>query len=171
MNCKLQTVNSIPRHFTVSGFLVEDGRAALHWHRKLQIWLPPGGHIDPDEDPVQAVIREVREETGIAAEIVPHTPAFGFANVAQLPSPIAIIVAKVPDGPHEHIDMSYALRPLAGVERMPPEEHHEFIWVGEDTLRRNEPLPVASCGVDMPLTDDVREIALRAIALVRGASR
>ena len=62
------------RHFTVSGFVVEGDRTLLHWHQKLQLWLPPGGHIDPDEDPVQATVREVLEETGIAAEVVPHAP-------------------------------------------------------------------------------------------------
>src|SRR5438874_640528 len=100
------------RHFTVSGFLIIEGRTALHWHRKLQIWLPPGGHIDPDEDMAQAVVREVREETGISAEIVPHVPLPKFSNLPQLPPPLAIIVADVPQGPHQHIDMSYALRPV-----------------------------------------------------------
>ena len=59
------------RHFTVTGFVVDGDRTMLHWHKKLQIWLPPGGHIDANEDPIQAVLREVREETGIVAEIVP----------------------------------------------------------------------------------------------------
>lgn len=159
------------RHFTVTGFLIEDDRAALHWHRKLQIWLPPGGHIDPNEDMAQAVIREVREETGIAAEIVPHTALPPFSNVPQLPPPLAIIVADVPDGPHQHIDMSYALRPIAGVARVPAEEHHEFIWVTEAQLRSGDPLPVASCGVDMPISEDVRVIGLRALAVVRNSAR
>ncbi|MDP9235961.1 MAG: NUDIX domain-containing protein [Chloroflexota bacterium] len=158
------------RHFTVSGFLVEHGRTALHWHRKLQIWLPPGGHIDPDEDMVQAVVREVREETGIAAEIVPHVELPAFSNLPQLPPPLAIIVADVPDGPHQHIDMSYALRPVAGAPRMPPEEGHEFVWVSEAELRSNDLLLVASCGVDIPIAEDVRVIALQAIALVQEKS-
>ncbi|MHB8375756.1 MAG: NUDIX domain-containing protein, partial [Dehalococcoidia bacterium] len=57
------------RHFTVSGFVVERGQTLLHWHRKNGMWLPPGGHVEPGEDPVQAVEREVLEETGIAAEV------------------------------------------------------------------------------------------------------
>jgi 8-oxo-dGTP pyrophosphatase MutT (NUDIX family) len=159
------------RHFTVSGFIVEGGRTALHWHRRLQLWLPPGGHIDPDEDPAQAVIREVREETGITAEIVPHQPPFRFSNVTQLPPPLSIIVADVAEGPHEHIDMVYALRPVPGVPRAAPEEHHDFVWLGEDALRRHDPLPVASCGVDVPIPEDVREFALAAIDVVRRADQ
>ena len=158
------------RHFTVTGFLVRGDRTMLHWHKKLQIWLPPGGHIDPDEDPVQAVIREVREETGIAAEVVPHEPPAAFTNIPQLPSPLAIIVADVPEGPHQHIDMSYALRRIDGVPDAEPDEDHGFIWVTEADLRDDTPLPVASCGVDMPITEDVRVIGLRAIALIRNAA-
>jgi 8-oxo-dGTP pyrophosphatase MutT (NUDIX family) len=157
------------RHFTVSGFVVEGDRTLLHWHRKLQMWLPPGGHIDPDEDMTQAVVREVLEETGIAAEIVPHAPLAPFSNLTQLPQPLAIIVADVGEGPHQHIDMSYALRERAGVGRVAAEKDHGFIWVSAEQLRRDEPLPVASCGVNMPVAEDVRVIGLRAIDVVTGA--
>jgi 8-oxo-dGTP pyrophosphatase MutT (NUDIX family) len=158
------------RHFTVSGFLVDGPRTLLHWHKKLQLWLPPGGHVDPDEDPVQAVVREVREETGIAAEVIAHGPLLAFAAPPQLPPPLAIIVADVPQGPHQHIDMSYALRPIAGAPRAAPDGDHGFVWVTEEQLRRSEALPVASCGVDLPVNEDVRAIALHAIALVARAT-
>src|SRR5262245_23512183 len=84
---------SVERHFTVTGFVVDGDRTLLHWHRKLGLWLPPGGHVDADEDPVQAVLREVLEETGIVGEIVPHRAAFAYANVQQLETPISMIVA------------------------------------------------------------------------------
>ncbi len=161
------------RHFTVSGFIVEGDSTLLHWHTKLQIWLPSGGHIDPDEDPVQAVVREALEETGIACEVIPHEAAHAFSNLPQLPSPLSIIVADVgasaKEGAHQHIDMSYALRSLAGVARIAAEADHGFIRVTAEQLRRDEHLPVASCGVDMPMTEDVRVVGLRAIELVRGA--
>lgn len=158
------------RHFTVSGFLVDGDRTMLHWHKKLQLWLPPGGHIDPNEDPAQAVKREVLEETGISAEIVAHAPPYNFRNVMQLPPPLSIIVADVGgDDPHQHIDIIYALRPIVGVAAVAAEADHGFIWVGEAELRRNDALPVASCGVDIPVPEDVREVGLHAIAIVRAA--
>src|SRR5438105_8670075 len=158
------------RHFTVSGFVVDADRTLLHWHRKLQIWLPPRVHIDPDEDPVQAVLREVREETGIDGEIVPHAQLPPFTNIPQIPPPVAIIVADVPEGPHQHIDMSYVVRARHGSVRAIPDEDHGFIWVTEEQLRRDEPLNVAVCGVDVAVPEDVRVVGLRAIALVRHAS-
>ena len=159
------------RHFTVTGFVVEGDRTLLHWHRKLQIWLPPGGHIDPDEDPIQAVVREVLEETGITADVVPHDEGVAFTNVAHLPVPLKIIVADVAAGTddhHQHIDFSYALRPRAGVRHVDAEEDHGFIWVTAAQLRADEHLQVASCGVDMPVPEDVRVIGLRAIEIVSG---
>src|SRR3990172_7477336 len=129
------------RHFTVSGFVVENGRTLLHWHKKIQLWLPPGGHIDTDEDPVQAVLREAREETGITCEVVPHDPPLAFSNVPQLPSPLKIIIGYVPattaQPEHQHIDMSYALRPVPGVPHSTPDGDHGFIWVSAEDLRRS----------------------------------
>ena len=158
------------RHFTVSGFIVEGDATLLHWHKKLQIWLPSGGHIDPDEDPVQAVLREALEETGIACEVIPHEQRHVFTNLPQLPSPLSIIVADVgssaTEEAHQHIDMSYVLRPLAGVARVAAEADHGFIRVTADQLRQDQHLPVASCGVDMPVAEDVRVLGLRAIELV-----
>lgn len=153
------------RHFTVTGFLVDGDRTALHWHRKNQMWLPPGGHIEPDEDPVQAVVREVLEETGIEAEVVSAALTYSFATPAQLPPPMLILVEDIAEGPHQHIDMIYALRRCATGMNLAP----EFRWVAERALRANEPLPVASCGVDMPVPEDVRALALEAIRIVRDA--
>ena len=39
------------RHFTVAVFVVWEGKVLLHRHRKLGMWLPPGGHIDPCHQP------------------------------------------------------------------------------------------------------------------------
>jgi 8-oxo-dGTP pyrophosphatase MutT (NUDIX family) len=45
-------------------------------HRKSGLWLPPGGHVEDGEDPREAVIREAREELGIAAEFEDEEPFF-----------------------------------------------------------------------------------------------
>lgn len=60
----------IPRHFTVAVFVVHEGRVLLNVHPKLGIWLPPGGHIELNELPDEAAVREVQEETGVQAELV-----------------------------------------------------------------------------------------------------
>jgi 8-oxo-dGTP pyrophosphatase MutT (NUDIX family) len=58
------------RHFTVAVFVVWEGKVLLHLHRKLAMWLPPGGHVERDEIPDDAAVREVFEETGLNVELV-----------------------------------------------------------------------------------------------------
>lgn len=55
--------------FTVEVFIVHKNKVLLRMHDKYKIWLSVGGHIELDEDPVQAVIREVKEEVGLDVKI------------------------------------------------------------------------------------------------------
>ena len=56
--------------FTVAIFVVHDGRVLLIHHRKLDQWLPLGGHIELDEDPEAAALREAKEESGLDVELI-----------------------------------------------------------------------------------------------------
>ena len=103
------------RHFTATGFVVRDGLVALHWHPKVKAWLPPGGHVDENEDPVEAVLREIREETGIEAEVVSTVPRIPLDYPTQVAPPFTIMVEDIDDpvdGYHQHIDMIYFCRPV-----------------------------------------------------------
>jgi 8-oxo-dGTP pyrophosphatase MutT (NUDIX family) len=59
----------ITRHFVTSTFVVFNNKVLLHKHKKLNLILPLGGHIDRDELPTVAAIREVREESGLDVEL------------------------------------------------------------------------------------------------------
>jgi 8-oxo-dGTP pyrophosphatase MutT (NUDIX family) len=158
------------RHFTVTGFVSHRGRTALHWHR-LGAWLPPGGHIERDEDPLQAVLREVREETGLDVDVIPTPPPFAYTDPRQLPAPAAMAVYDLGEGDrslpqhHQHIDLIYFTRPSQdGAGALPEEE--DWLWASEDELRRDLLVhPVT--GRSAAVADDVRELALAAIAAER----
>lgn len=154
------------RHFTATGFVVDGSRTLLHWHRRLQQWMPPGGHIEADEDPVQAVLREIQEETGLGAEIMPLTVATLFDSPAQKPAPYTILIEDIPareDEPeHQHIDLIYFCRPVGGAAADPAPDP-TLRWVDERELRSKWALDVAGCGVSVPVPEDVRELALAAI--------
>ncbi len=158
------------RHFTATGFVVQGGRTLLHWHQRLQQWMPPGGHIEPDEDPVQAVLREVREETGLAAEVIPSAPPLSFPAPGQLPPPYTILVEDIPERPepHQHIDLIYFCRPVDGADQ--DQSLGDFHWIDERALRSNDPVALAACGVSIPLAEDVRLLALKAIEAERKAA-
>ncbi|MEA2529282.1 MAG: hypothetical protein QOG89_926 [Thermomicrobiales bacterium] len=98
----------VNRDFCVAVFVVHVDRVLLHFHRKLGRWLPPGGHIEPNELPDEAAIREVWEETGVEATL------WGASTIAvvapgqprQLCRPAGIQLADVAPG-HQHIDLVY----------------------------------------------------------------
>ena len=70
------------RDFTVAVFVVWQGCVLLHPHRKLGLWLPPGGHIEANELPDEAAVREVLEESGVRI-VLESRPAISHATVAQ----------------------------------------------------------------------------------------
>lgn len=101
----------ITRDFTATTFIVHQRRTLLLHHRKLGIWVPPGGHIEPNELPHVAALREVREETGLEAELLSTGRSIG--NVEMLPQPYCILLEDItPD--HQHIDMIYFARVIGG---------------------------------------------------------
>ncbi|HEY0582453.1 MAG TPA: NUDIX domain-containing protein [Chloroflexota bacterium] len=93
------------RHFTVAVFVVHDQRVLLHFHRKLARWLPPGGHIEDNELPDDAAVREVLEETGIRARLV-GSHGLPIDAPRQLVIPAGVQVETISTD-HEHIDLVY----------------------------------------------------------------
>ncbi|MYH41599.1 MAG: NUDIX domain-containing protein [Chloroflexi bacterium] len=154
------------RHFTATGFLAHDGYTALHWHR-LGKWLPPGGHLDPNEDPLQAALREIREETGVAARVIETATPYVRGDRARVQPPVSIGIYRVPadshaPAAHEHIDFIYFVRPAEPGPRPPlPAGDPPWLWVSEAELRAQAPL--ASGDREAPLPDDVRALGLAAI--------
>lgn len=156
------------RHLTATAFVVRGDATLLHWHRRLGQWMPPGGHIEPDELPTHAVLREVREETGLVCEIVSTSPYLAFAYPDQLPAPYTILLEDIPgpDEPHKHIDLIYFVRPLEDATHSTVDDP-TLRWVTSAELRENAPMDVAGCGVTAPIPEDVRQLALVAIDQVR----
>ena len=159
-------------HFTATTFVVDNGRTLLHWHKKLQQWMPPGGHLLPDEDPVSGALREVREETGLRVELLPLTHRYDFDRPQQLAAPQAILLETSAEsgGPHQHIDLIYFARLLEGEALRPLPEIDSWRWVTEDELVNREALPLADGG-SASVPDDVRELALAALRAEREVGR
>ena len=79
----------------VRGALVDDdGRVLLTRERSDGRWSLPGGWADPGDTPSQAVVREVREETGHGAEVV-ELVAVLDRDVQEMLPPLAVSVYKM----------------------------------------------------------------------------
>ena len=161
-------LSDLIRHNTATGFVVHGDATLLHWHGRVQAWLPPGGHVEANEDPVQAVLREVREETGLEVEVLPVFPACEqFETVQQIEPPRTILVEDVEDeevGAHQHIDMIYftRVRSSGAVVDEHPTVPDGWCWVTAAQLRDGVALRNAS-GDEVAPPDDVRTLGLRAI--------
>lgn len=154
---------STVRHFTATGFVVHHGCVALHWHREVQAWLPPGGHIAENEDPVQAVVREIEEETGIAARVVQAEPPFELDYPEQVQPPLTIMVEDIHDpvdGYHQHVDMIYVCRPAGPLVPL----NDGWRWVSRDELASGASLERED-GHAEPPPEDVRVLGLHALKI------
>ncbi len=155
------------RHFTATAYVVNDGATALHEHGRLGIRLPPGGHIDRDELPHEAAIREVREETGLDPELVAETADVDAPNGRSLPEPAHLMLHDInvhPDGSvgHQHIDhLYYAWVPHRRIEPAGPDEADadDWAWYTSSDLRRSD------------LDADVVTLGREAIETVENARR
>lgn len=108
-----------PKHL-VSYCLVVDTAARLALlvdHRDAERWLPTGGHVDPDEHPVAAATRELREELAIEPSF--H-PAIG-------PTPLFLTVTETAGRLERHTDVSlWFLFAASPADDLRPDER-EFI--------------------------------------------
>lgn len=63
---------------SVAGFVFDrGGRLLLARHGDVGLWAAPGGGVDPDERPVDAVRRELKEELAIDVEVRGLIGAYG----------------------------------------------------------------------------------------------
>ncbi len=111
------------RHFTATAFVIDSKkRTLLLWHKRLQRWMPPGGHVDVDELPEETARRECKEETGLDVKIQGEIQENVFIDNPHegrpLTKPLALLLENIPASPernepaHQHMDFVFVARPL-----------------------------------------------------------
>ncbi len=94
---------------TVGADIFSDDKVLLIHHRKLNIWIPVGGHIEPNETPDEAVQREVGEETGLDIELFQQSYLPEIGNVKENKAlPFYANVHSV--GDHDHYCLYYVCK-------------------------------------------------------------
>lgn len=157
------------RHYVATCYVVHDGATLLHEHDRLEMWLPPGGHVGRDELPHEAAFRETHEETGLRPELHVETGPYETSGVESLPRPTAFLLEDIDvhvDGrvAHQHVDFVYVGR-VEGREVVPAgrdeadPEAWEWFSAADLDARHDE------------LAADVRDLGKRAIEIVGDTSR
>jgi 8-oxo-dGTP pyrophosphatase MutT (NUDIX family) len=128
--------------FTVAIFVVHAGRVLLVHHRNLNQWLPLGGHIELDEDPEQAALREAKEESGLEVELLGERPPTTSPGTRALIAPRFLDIHRITNT-HEHVGMIYWARPKNGKLALAADEHHDIRWCSSAELDTLQP-PMSS---------------------------
>ncbi len=146
--------------FTVCVFVVRDRKVLLIHHRKLDKWLPLGGHVELDEDPEQAALREAKEESGLSVELLGERPPTTGSGTRALIAPRFLDIHRISDT-HEHIGMIYWARPKNGEMTLAAEEHHDIRWCStEDLNHLNPPIAQAVKWYCLKALEEIDEIQM-----------
>jgi 8-oxo-dGTP pyrophosphatase MutT (NUDIX family) len=133
------------KHFTATVIILSTTiplKTLLIHHRKYDKWMPPGGHLEGHENPVEAAIRETREETGLDISWVFGEPIALDATARHIRRPDYFLEEDVPQHgsqpSHVHLDQIYVVRLPEQPPRLNKAESHDIGWFTlEDSERLN----------------------------------
>jgi ADP-ribose pyrophosphatase YjhB (NUDIX family) len=135
--------DTIIKHFTATVFIVKDSKLLLLEHKKIGTWLPPGGHVEDNELPSEAAIREAKEETGFDIELITTADFIneqqylaGIDNRASLiPGPWRVLLEEITNK-HYHIDCLYLAKIVNKAAKA--SENHEMHWLTMYELEQSQ---------------------------------
>ncbi|KXK27053.1 MAG: dihydroneopterin triphosphate pyrophosphatase [candidate division WS6 bacterium OLB20] len=139
--------------FTVATFVVFDSTVLLRYHDKYDFWGVPSGHIELDEDPAQAALRECLEESGLTVTLYnPRPSLLGSNQSSEVIPPLYVNRHRISDT-HEHVEFIYfASSETDAVDpREESDRSEQFVWVDAQALK------------EMDLKDDIRFYAQQAL--------
>lgn len=134
--------------YTASAIIVNKNKVALLFHHKHSLWLPPAGHIELDETPIEALYREMEEETGLTKEHLTLVPTFRDNEAFERdstnqfhPIPMDMDIYTVNEAGHRHIDLMHVL--LSDTDKLVKEKDgaEKLEWFTLDEVKQLSPMP------------------------------
>ena len=129
--------------FIADVYVIYNSTVLLRKHDKYKKWFSVGGHVELDEDPNQAALREVKEEVGLDIELFCEKPLFDSKNpnFKHLIPPIFLDRHRINPN-HEHIGMVYFATSKSNKIIEPDNEKSEGCkWFTMDELDSNTEIP------------------------------
>lgn len=119
--------------YTITVFIVsKTGNVLLVNHPRYERWIPMGGHIELDEDPEQALYREIAEETSLDVTIMSNKPSTKSEGTKFILTPNYVDVHEA-NPPHKHISFTYFA--IAKNDAfVKSDEHTDMKWFTEEDL-------------------------------------
>lgn len=123
------------KQFTASAWIITNKtprKILLLHHKKMNKWMQPGGHIESNENPIETVVREVFEETGIEISFLHKKIIVVDDEGSFLPIPKFIMEQTIAphkeDPEHFHIDLQYVIKVPEQVLTFSQKESHTIGW-------------------------------------------
>lgn len=123
--------------FVIDILIVYENKVLLIYHRQLNKWLPVGGHIELDEDPEEALFREVKEECGLEIEVFSDKPAIKSEGTKLLYSPSFLDIHKISET-HRHVGLIYFAKAKSDKLIFNEKEHRTIRWFSKEDLEKSE---------------------------------
>jgi 8-oxo-dGTP pyrophosphatase MutT (NUDIX family) len=119
---------------TVAGVLIHEGKLLLVKHKKVGFWLSPGGHVEANELPHQAAVREFWEEAGIRVQAKAFGHIVANEKTEYVPSPFSSNLHWVCRDNYEHRTNGKPLTEYAQKHwKKGCEQHFNLLYLMEPT--------------------------------------
>jgi 8-oxo-dGTP pyrophosphatase MutT (NUDIX family) len=142
------------KHFCASVFIInpEDKKILLIKHKKNRRWTQPGGHIEYDETPEEAALREAYEETGLRVKLLGDH----FPREEDYIRPLGIQKNRHSNG-ETHVDIIYAAVPNHSTDEvLNKEESDDIGWFSREELDKIDCFPDIKITMDYLLKNVIK---------------